>query len=213
MREWLVIWLSHFLRSLLGRTSSPATEAKESEKEEPAKCPICGEEWEKGEVFCYHCGYEEKDRELTLFPPPEHSGALVDPDGVIDKESRQALSEKLRDIGNRKGLDVAVLVMPEKLRTEMNDPEKPGKRSLEGIAHCLYNSWQMGKETDLKGLLLIVDPSGSTRVLAQGRKGPGIGGTAFREWYTSLQPPEESADRVTLLRRELDHIADKIDSL
>jgi hypothetical protein len=194
MRQLLIIWLTNFLRNLLGRTSAAAPETDE-EEEEMEKCPDCGEEWDKGEIFCYFCGYELSDEENPLHPPPVRTGALTDTDNVLNEADQARIRDKLESIGSEKGLDIAVLISSE--------------FASDGDAYCIYNTWQMGKDTGLKGILLVIDPNGNRRFLAQGRNGPGLKGSDFRSWYDEFHPSEGESS----LYAELSFIAEKIENL
>jgi len=196
MRQMLVIWLTNFLRGLLGKTSQQEpSEPEQSEEEGLVKCPDCGEEWDKGEIFCYHCGYELSDEEIPLHPPPVRTGALTDPDKALTESDFARIRDKLESISKDKSLDIAVLIS--------------GMFPGEGDAYCIYNTWQMGAETDLKGILLTVDPNGNRRFLVQGRNGPGVKGSGFRSWYAGFSPSAGESS----LTSELDFIAEKIGSL
>jgi len=196
MREMLVIWLTNFLRGLLGKTSQQEpSEPEQSEEEGLVKCPDCGEEWDKGEIFCYHCGYELSDEEIPLHPPPVRTGALTDPDKVLNEADSTRIRDKLESIAKEKGLDVGILIS--------------SKFAGDGDAYCIYNTWLMGANTGLKGVLLVVDPNGNRRFLAQGRNGPGVKGLDLRNWYAGFKPSAVESS----LTSELDFIAEKIGSL
>lgn len=193
MRQILIVWLTNFLRGLLGKTGRQETsEPDQPEEEGLAKCPDCGEDWDKGEIFCYHCGYELSDEDNPHHPPPARTGALTDPDKVLNENDYAAIQEKLESIGKDKCWDIAVLVS--------------GKFAGEGDAYCIYNTWQMGADTDLKGILLVIDPNGNRRFLAQGRHGPGVKGSDFRNWFRGF----DSSAGESALAAELGFISEKI---
>ncbi len=205
MRQWLVMMVTNWLQRLLGSTQQPASpDEVEAESEEAMPpCPICGEEWEEGEIFCYHCGYQLFDQKLPLHPPPERTGALTDPDGKLDEATRARLSERFSRIGEDSGLDFAVLVLPGELSARLGKGAEDGRGEyLDGMAYCLYNTWLVGKDTGLKGLLLVVDPKSEDRALVMGRNGPQVEGLEFRDWYEKFSPGS--------IAEELEHIADRM---
>jgi len=215
MREWLILQLTKLIMAIMGRKGADTPVETEGAKTEPAqvKCPICGEDWDEGEIFCYHCGYEQKDEELPLHPPPERTGELTDPDAFLDESVSAAMRERLKEIAGGKGIDVAVLVVPASLREAVSGGKADGRSyRLDGISYALYNTWGVGKGTGLRGLLLAIDPASDRRVLAQGLKGPGLTGAAFREWYSTYSPPDDT-DPKKLLAAELSHVVARIQSV
>lgn len=214
MRQMLIIWLTNFLRGLLGKTGGeePAEDDTAS-SDEPGKCPICGEEWDKGEVFCYHCGYELVDESIPLHPPPDRTGVLTDPDGILDESHADQLREKLASIGREKRWDIGVFILPASLAESISTEISAGGNSeMEGIAYCLYNTWRMGVDTDLNGILLVVDLRNGKRFLVQGRNGPGIRGSSFRNWYSEYSPADDESQKPALAG-ELEYFAEKIAEL
>ena len=222
MREWFIFWLNSLVRRLLGTKAVPSAQAieqeageeKEDKKKEETFCPICGERWDEGELFCYACGYELRDEELPLHPPPVRTGGLTDPDGLIDKDVRERVGEQLSGLGRDRKWDIAAFVLPESLRKFL-DPANSRRENLDGLAFCLYNTWKVGKGTGLKGLLLVIDPSGPDRALVLGKNGPRIDGSRFREWYAGMNI---SADRIQAnpgarLSSELGYILERLKEL
>lgn len=212
MREMLIMWITNFVRFLLG-AKKQAVDADEIEEEEIPPCPICGEEWEKDEIFCYHCGYESIDAELPLHPQPERTGAVTDPDGVLGEDIRSALDEVFTEVGKSNGWDVAVFILTKELAKRVGpDAEDGSCEHPDGLAYCLYNTWMMGKDTDLKGLLLVVDPNGEDRAMVTGRNGPDIEGTKLRKWYEEIGSGEgvDVDDRAGLIDSELRFVAGRL---
>jgi len=188
---------------------------------EDLKCPVCGETWEKGEIFCYYCGYERKDDENPLHPPPLRDGVIVDPDSILDDVSSAsiaAISDRLDKIAGVKKIDLAVLLLSDKLRKALEprvdaaDGKVDITRSMEGLSYAIYNDWLMGKSTDLKGLLFVIDPKGEDRVLVQGRNGPGVTGSQFRKWFDGFEVAAEM-DEKTALMKELELVASGLESI
>ena len=70
----------------------------------------------------------------------------------------------------------------------------------------------MGKETDLKGCLVVLDPAGEDRVMVQGRNGPGIGGSEFREWFDGFEIVA-GMDAQTAIKQELELITSRLESI
>ena len=211
MREMLIMWITNFVRFLLG-SKNQAVDADKIDEEEIPPCPICGEEWDKDEIFCYHCGYELVDAELPLNPPPERTGAVTDPDGVLGEEIRIALDEMFTEVGKSNGWDIAVLILTKELAKRVGPDAEDGRgEHPDGLAYCLYNTWMMGKDTDLKGLLLVVDPNGEDRALVTGRNGPDIGGAKLRKWYGELESGEgfDLSEPSAIIADELQSIAGK----
>ena len=86
MREWLIALITRWMTRMVKGSGVQQGESIEVEKHPP--CPICGEDWDESEIFCYHCGYEEKDEELPLHPPPVRTGCLTDPGNLIGETTR-----------------------------------------------------------------------------------------------------------------------------
>ena len=76
-------------------------------EEEEVRCPVCGEEWEKGEIFCYFCGYEQRDENNPLHPPPVRDSVIVDPDNLLETSSVTAIAERIQKIGTEKNIDIS----------------------------------------------------------------------------------------------------------
>jgi len=218
MREWLVLELTRLIQRLLGSRQPSGSSAEAASEEPPAeeekKCPICGEEWEKGEIFCYHCGYELRDEEIPLHPPPQRTGALTDPDGILAEADRTRLGDAVSSIAVAKGWDIAVLILPRSL-SERSAPGPDGSPgfSLEGLSYGLYNTWRMGMDTGLKGMLLVIDPDRQDRTMVLGRNGPRLSGQVFREWYSEYPPPPVGSDRASFLAAELDYLMRRIEGV
>jgi len=185
---------------------------------EEVKCPVCGEAWEKGEIFCYYCGYERKDDENPLHPPPVRDGVIVDPDSILDKESSALIKDRLDKIAGVKKIDLAVLLLGDNLRKALEprvdaaDGKVDITRSMEGLSYTIYNDWLMGKSTDLKGLLFVIDPKGEDRVLVQGRNGPGVTGSQFRKWFDGFEVTANMDEKTTLVK-ELELAASGLESI
>ncbi len=212
MREWLILQLTRFLQFIFRAGKQPEEEEGKAEEEKKiALCPICGEEWEEDAIFCCYCGYEQSDEDAPLHPPPERTGSLTDPDKILVESDFNRISEKLKAVADEKGFDIAVLVLPKGLRGNLDSTDEESENKLpytpDGIAYALYNDWEIGKESGLKGVLLAIDPHGRDRVLVRGRKGPAINGSVFREWYGNYKLPENETDPAGLLIKELDYIA------
>lgn len=199
MRDWLILKLTAFIQWVLAPKKTPTRPPEEEVRE---TCPVCGIDWDKGEIFCYNCGYELRDESYPLNPPPERTGSITDPDCKLDKDSAAKYRLQLDAVASEKGWDIAIFVMPSALKSRIQ--AVPPEEHLDGIAFELYNTWQIGKNTGLKGMLLAIDPSTADRALALGRNGPRITGSTFREWYSSMN--------VTRLDEELGHIISKISS-
>jgi len=217
MKQWLIMMLANWLKKH-ARRNQPEDFVEEEEKEEEVlpPCPICGMEWEKGETFCYICGYEQKDENLPLHPPPERTGALTDPGQVLMVGDRDPLRSKLDDMAESKGIDLAVLVLPPDLRQKMKENMYGGQEySADGIAYCMYNSWRMGKDTKYRGILLLIDPDSPERAMVTGRGGPTVSGSDFRSWYESVDYPEELTveNRPRWLATEIEQLAMKLESI
>jgi uncharacterized Zn finger protein (UPF0148 family) len=212
MREWLAFKLMALIQKLLswGKSSAPKKEQKE---ETLQTCPICGVPWEEKEIFCANCGYELRDEELPLNSPPERTGTVTDPDGHIAGEAVAKLRERFSGIASKMNADVAVIILPEKLRKAL-DHQNERKEYIDGLAYNLYNTWRIGKGTGLRGILLAVDPTGPDRALAVGKRGPKISGAKFRGWYSEMKPADNgaSASAGDRLVAELNWIADKLSS-
>jgi hypothetical protein len=219
MKEWLAFFLGNLFRKLMGSkahasgqtVADEAAKQKEEEEAEDIFCPICNEQWEKGEIFCIYCGYELRDEELPLHPPPVRSGGLTDPDGLIEKDVREKTSEELTGLGRDKGWDIAFFILPKDLGKYLLDGG-PKQEYLDGMAYCLYNTWRIGKGTGLKGLLLMIDPHSPQRALVLGRNGPKIDGSKFREWYAGFMIPEDmfQMEPGARLSREVGYILEKL---
>ncbi|HDS29801.1 MAG TPA: zinc ribbon domain-containing protein, partial [Firmicutes bacterium] len=106
MRMWLLIQIEIFLRWLLGTKKQAEEAVQEVEEPELPPCPICGEIWDKGEIFCYHCGYELKDENLPLNPPPTRTDSLTDPDNFLDEQSRTELGSRFSESGKARNWDI-----------------------------------------------------------------------------------------------------------
>jgi hypothetical protein len=217
MKEWLTFLLTNLIRKLMGSKVAPSADAIENEgakKEEIVEekfCPICGEKWDEGEIFCYACGYEIKDEELPLHPPPERTGALVDPDGLIGEAAKGKFDEELKSIGAAKSCDIVVFLVPKEL-AKFLDPSNAKRENLDGMAYALYNTWMIGKGTGLKGLMVAIDPGGENRALVIGRNGPNIDGSKFRGWYGGLKMSEEllGGEAGARLEYEVGYLVDRL---
>ncbi len=217
MREKLVAVLTKIIMWILGYVSIP-------DNPDRKLCPVCGEDWDGEEIFCYNCGYEIKDEEHPLHPPPDKSGRLIDPDGLIDESGTSSITSKLETISTNRGIDLAVFLLPSSLREELkprvdiDDGKVDTSYSLDGFSHSLYNDWRIGTETNLSGLLITIDPSGTDRVLVQGRNGPGLKGSDFRKWYEGYTPQLASSNGVaestqSPLVSEIDHILTNLENM
>lgn len=179
LKFWIENWLNRRMEQL--------KQLEKPEEADHSPCPICGEEWEKGAIYCYFCGYEEKDVLLPLNPRPERPSrdeAIADPDNVIDEETKNQLNGKLAEIQMNRGFQVAIYVLPREMAGFIGKEEDgPGKESLDGFAYNLYNTWLMGRETKMKGLLMVADPVSGRRALVTGREGPSVNGSDFRDWF------------------------------
>ena len=80
-----------------------------------------------------------------LQPVPPLSGRVVDLAGVLDSERRQALEDKLRTFEQRKGSQVAVLVV------RGTQPE-----SIEQFAIRVAEQWKLGRKKVDDGAILVV---------------------------------------------------------
>jgi hypothetical protein len=217
MKEWLQFFLMNLIRRLMGSKSAPSAddiddgEVKKVEVVEEIFCPICGEKWDEGEIFCYACGYEIKDEELPLHPPPEKTGALVDPDGLIGEPIKSKFNEELKSLGASKSSDIVVFIVPQNL-AKFLDPSNAKPENLDGMAYALYNTWQIGKTTGLKGLMIAIDPGRENRALVIGRNGPNIDGLKFREWYGGLKLSDEllNGELVAPLAFEVGYLIDRL---
>jgi len=186
MREQLIMLITNFLKTILKRHMPPSPEEKP--EGEVKNCPICGEVWEEGADYCYFCGYQLSDENIPLHPPPVRTGVLTDTDGKIPEPARTGIAEKLKALARNRGWDIAVFIVPENLSNRHRLGTENGRAvNLDGLAFCLYNTWRMGKETGLKGILLAIDPLSSSRALVLGRKGPKLNGRKFTEWYNELK--------------------------
>jgi hypothetical protein len=211
MREWLILKIAQFIQWLLG--AKKRAEAAMAPGDELAPCPICGEMWEKGAIFCYHCGFEQKDEMLPLHPSPVRTGSLTDPDGVLDEKDRAELEGKFAGIGKSRSWDVAMFVLTDRLSGKLGPMAEDGRNEqLDGLAYCLYNTWLMGRDTGLKGLLIVVDPKSARRAMVLGRNGPRIAGSDFRKWYGEFTPPNDvdTSKSSNLIAAELDYIAGRL---
>jgi len=213
MKEWLTLQLTKFATWLMSKRAMT-----EPVEEEEVRCPVCGEEWEKDEIFCYFCGYEQSDEKNPLHPPPTREGVIVDPDGFLETDSISSISERIEKIGNEKNIDLAVLLLSDQLRSELEhrmdnaDGVVDITRSMEGLSYAIYNDWLMGKDTGMKGLLVVIDPKGENRVLVQGRKGPGLTDSRFRSWFENFEIGAGDDNRSAVLK-ELDLIATNLESI
>ncbi len=80
-----------------------------------------------------------------LQPVPPLSGRVVDPAGLLDAGQRQALEEKLRAFEQRKGSQVAVLVV------RATQPE-----SIEQFAIRVAEQWKLGRKKVDDGAILVI---------------------------------------------------------
>jgi hypothetical protein len=88
--------------------------------------------------------------------------------------------------------------------------ERAPEEHLDGFAFDLYNTWRVGKDTRLKGMLLVIDPSSADRALVLGKNGPRVEGSKFRGWYEGMKLQEEESAR---LSSEVASIIGRISSL
>jgi hypothetical protein len=207
MREWLIVKLTAIVQTLLGAWKSSAPKPKE---EEEKTCPICGLEWESKEIFCFNCGYELKDENIPLNPPPERTGAITDPDGVVEKEIREKAGAEVEGVANEKGWDIAVVIIPERLRQVLN-AGNPKSECLSGLSFNLYNTWRVGKGMGLKGMLYAIEPVSGERALATGRNGPNMDGRVFRGWFEGVEFPGENQGAKII--GEISYLAGKLREL
>lgn len=209
MREWLIMMITNWLQGTRTKAEPEnveGVEVKEEEKVELPPCPICGEEWDEKEIFCYYCGYQMSDEEIPLHPPPERKSGFSDPDEILNEAESLKIRERIDAISNSMGFDTAIFIIPESLRSKISFTEESWNGyTIDGISFALYNTWKMGSETGMKGMLIVVDPMGPDRVLVTGKKGPEISGKNFRSWFSEIKPAS--------LVEELEHIADKIEAV
>jgi hypothetical protein len=217
MRQAIATIFRHIVMFILANRGKDAPDADEidgtEQETEVSDCIICGEEWEEGEIFCYHCGYQQSDDELPLHPPPVMTGSLTDPEGHINAPTAEELRGKLDAIAREKGIDLAFIVISEELKARVAPgTETAPECTLDGLTYALYNTWKVGADTGLKGVLVSIVPGESDRAMVQGRNGPGITGTALRDWYGGLNVPADS-EYGNILKAEIEYIAGKISQL
>ncbi len=217
MRQAIATIFRHIIMFILANRGKDAPDADEidgsGEETEVSDCKICGEEWEEGEIFCYHCGFQQSDDELPLHPPPTRTGSLTDPEGHINSAAAEELRGKLDSIAQEKGIDIAFIVISEELKARVTSTtETAPEYTLDGLSYALYNTWKVGADADLKGVLISIVPGESDRAMVQGRNGPGITGTTLRDWYGGINLPAD-ADYSSLLVSEINHIAEKISQI
>src|SRR5690606_32452290 len=78
-------------------------------------------------------------------PVPEISGWVTDQTATLDASTRSQLDALLSDLEQRKGAQVAVLIVP-----------TTGEDTIESYARRVFDSWRIGREKVDDGILLVV---------------------------------------------------------